>query len=136
MNEMQEYSQPAPKGQIRLAPGDIVYEYLVKNDPKKLKRMMKEEMAYFQETHAPGYEKRYTDELAEARIHSEQRKKKSTDYRLLGLDQINGPILKKDVRNAYRRQTRKLHPDVGGSNEAFNALHEAYRRVLASVPKE
>lgn len=136
MNEMQEYSQPAPKGQIRLVPGDIVYEYLVKNDPKKLKRMMKEEMDYFQETHAPGYEKRYKDELAEARIHSEQRKKKSPDYLLLELDQVNGRLLKKDVRNAYRRQSRKLHPDAGGSDEAFKELHAAYRRVLASVPKE
>jgi DnaJ-class molecular chaperone len=62
--------------------------------------------------------------------------KQSSDYQLLGLSNHEGHLLKRHVRNAYRRQSRKLHPDAGGNDEAFKELHAAYRRVLASVPKE
>ncbi|MBA3825424.1 MAG: DnaJ domain-containing protein [Ktedonobacterales bacterium] len=40
---------------------------------------------------------------------------------------------KREIKNAYRRQARKLHPDAGGDDAAFKRLHEAYRRALASV---
>jgi curved DNA-binding protein CbpA len=39
-------------------------------------------------------------------------------------------LTKKDVRNAYRRKARKVHPDVGGDAEAFKELYAAYRAVL------
>jgi DnaJ-class molecular chaperone len=57
------------------------------------------------------------------------------EYAILGLD-TSAALTKRDVRNAYRRQSRRLHPDAGGNDEAFKELHAAYRRVLASVPKE
>jgi DnaJ domain len=59
-----------------------------------------------------------------------------SDYQLLGLTNHEGQLLKKHVRNAYRRQSRRLHPDAGGNDEAFKELHAAYRRVLASVPEK
>jgi DnaJ domain len=65
-----------------------------------------------------------------------EEQKQSADYQLLGLSNHEGHLLKKHVRNAYRRQSRHLHPDAGGNDEAFKELHAAYRRVLASVPKE
>jgi len=40
---------------------------------------------------------------------------------------------KRDIKNAYRRKARKLHPDVGGDEEAFKQLHAAYRKVLAAA---
>ena len=53
------------------------------------------------------------------------------EYTLLGIEP--GSVTKRDVKNAYRRQARKLHPDVGGDDETFKRMHAAYRRVLASV---
>ncbi len=62
--------------------------------------------------------------------------KASSDFALLGLTNHNGPLTKRDVRNDYRRMARKLHPDTGGSDEAFKQLHAAYRRVLAMTPRD
>jgi DnaJ-class molecular chaperone len=71
-------------------------------------------------------------------LHREfdEAKLRSPDYQILGLSNHGGKLLKKHVTNAYRRQSRKLHPDAGGNDEAFKELQAAYRRVLASVPKE
>ena len=52
------------------------------------------------------------------------------EYAMLG---IQHNATKRDVKNAYRRQARKLHPDVGGDDETFKRMYAAYRRVLASV---
>lgn len=49
---------------------------------------------------------------------------------LLGIDL---GASKREIRNAYRRQARKLHPDVGGDEAAFTQLHAAYRRLLAAA---
>jgi DnaJ-class molecular chaperone len=83
----------------------------------------------------------YTQPATQQRIRQWQKewdeaKLRSPDYQLLGLTNHEGQLLKKHVRNAYRRQSRKLHPDSGGNDEAFKELHAAYRRVLASVSKE
>ena len=37
---------------------------------------------------------------------------------------------KREIKNAYRRKARKLHPDAGGSEDEFKLLHEAYRTLL------
>jgi len=54
----------------------------------------------------------------------------SDELALLG---IEGNADKREIRNAYRRKARKLHPDVGGDAEAFKQLHDAYRKVLAAA---
>jgi hypothetical protein len=43
---------------------------------------------------------------------------------------VENDATKRDVKNAYRRKARKLHPDVGGDAEAFKQLYAAYRAVL------
>jgi DNA polymerase III gamma/tau subunit len=43
---------------------------------------------------------------------------------------------KKDLRNAYRRKARKLHPDVGGNAEDFKHLQDAYHKLLKLAPRE
>ena len=35
-----------------------------------------------------------------------------------------------DLKRAYRAGCRRLHPDHGGSAEAFRELHQAYRLLL------
>jgi DnaJ domain len=136
VKELQQAGFHVRKGKITLVPGNNVYEKLKQTNPKKLARLMKQEMEFYLETNAPGYEERVQQEMAEYRAELEQRAKKSADYQLLTLDQVEGHITKRDVKNAYRRQSRRLHPDKGGSEEAFKELYAAYRRVLASVPKE
>ena len=53
-----------------------------------------------------------------------------SEYALLG---IAPGATKRDIKNAYRRQARKLHPDKGGDAEAFKQIYAAYRRLLAST---
>ncbi len=43
---------------------------------------------------------------------------------------VEPSVTKREVKNAYRRKARKLHPDVGGDAEAFKQLYAAYRAVL------
>jgi hypothetical protein len=52
------------------------------------------------------------------------------EYALLGLA---AGATKRDIKNAYRRQARKLHPDKGGSEAEMKALNAAYKRVLAAA---
>ena len=58
--------------------------------------------------------------------------RQESGYTLLGLDP-NIDVCKRQVKNAYRRKARKLHPDVGGDAEQFKALHSAYRTILANT---
>lgn len=136
MNDIQRFRYEAPRGEIRLVPGDIVYDKLIKTNPKKLQRMIQDELAIFQRTHALGWEEEFHTTVERVRVEDEQRNKKSADYQLLGLDKIEERVTKRIVKNAYRRAARKLHPDVGGNEEAFKQLQEVYHRVLAATPKE
>ena len=52
------------------------------------------------------------------------------EYALLGIER---GATKRDIRNAYRRMARKLHPDKGGDEASMKALNAAYKRLLASV---
>lgn len=47
-------------------------------------------------------------------------------YEVLGLDRT---ATREDVRLAYRRLARTLHPDAGGGLEAFRALQEAHHHL-------
>jgi hypothetical protein len=62
----------------------------------------------------------------------EQRKAlQSQAAAILGLElDANTEITKREVKNAYRRKARKLHPDVGGDAESFKQLYAAYRDIL------
>jgi len=51
----------------------------------------------------------------------------------LALLGIEAGATKRDIKNAYRRKARKLHPDKGGSDEAMKQLNAAYKRLLAAT---
>lgn len=53
---------------------------------------------------------------------------------VLGLDETTGHSVE-EVKAAYRRQVKLLHPDAGGSAEGFCELHEAYYASLRRVKK-
>ena len=65
-------------------------------------------------------------------LHDKKQAASSSDLALLGLD-VEVTLCKRIVKNAYRRQARKLHPDTGGDEEQFKALHAAYRTILANT---
>jgi hypothetical protein len=50
--------------------------------------------------------------------------------RALGL---GWPSTARDVKRAFRRMSRKLHPDVGGDHEAFIELQAKYEEALKAV---
>lgn len=56
----------------------------------------------------------------------------NTEYEMLGVERS---ATKREVYNAYRRKARKLHPDVGGTEEAFQQLQDAYHKLLKLAPK-
>jgi hypothetical protein len=43
------------------------------------------------------------------------------------------PCTQQDVKQAFRSQAKTVHPDAGGSNEAFQALYKAYQEALTLV---
>jgi hypothetical protein len=67
----------------------------------------------------------------EAMAQAARHKFYTNEYTLLG---IEPGATKREIKNAYRRQARRLHPDKGGDPEAFKAMYAAYRRLLAVTP--
>ncbi len=63
----------------------------------------------------------------EAIMQSVRQKQHAAEFAVLG---VEPGATKRDVKNAYRRKARKLHPDVGGDAEAFKQLYAAYRALL------
>lgn len=47
-------------------------------------------------------------------------------YACLGVDET---ATQEQIEAAYRQKVRKVHPDMGGTAEAFCALQEAYRAL-------
>jgi hypothetical protein len=43
---------------------------------------------------------------------------------------LTNPELKKLARNAYRRQAKRFHPDVGGDASTFVKIHQAYEDMI------
>jgi hypothetical protein len=83
----------------------------------------------FMEGYQPSPEMQAAADRIFARVRAST-KPLANDYALLG---IEPGATKRDIKNAYRRMARKLHPDTGGNEEAFKQLHLAYRKLLKLV---
>lgn len=46
---------------------------------------------------------------------------------LLGIDPASDTL--EDALHAYRERAKEVHPDQGGSEDAFEALQEAYEKA-------
>ena len=57
----------------------------------------------------------------------------AADMKLLGLSEM--PLDVKGLVSAMRKQAKVLHPDFGGTSEAFTAMFMAYERLLRRYPK-
>ena len=53
-----------------------------------------------------------------------------TCLRVLGLA---FPCTAPEVKHAFRARAKVMHPDSGGSNEAFHTLYQAYKEALELV---
>lgn len=49
-------------------------------------------------------------------------------FAAMGFDRL--PSSEDEIKELYRRMVKVMHPDAGGSNEAFIALEENYRKCL------
>jgi len=98
-------------------------EWMKEHRPAMYKRFMARDAANAIQDLSPEYQKQQQRLYAEL----EQEWYAESGCKLLG---IEAGATKREVRNAYRRKARKLHPDVGGDAEAFKQLYAAYRAVL------
>lgn len=46
---------------------------------------------------------------------------------------LSWPCTVADVKQAFRAQVKRVHPDAGGNSDAFQALHGAYQQALSLV---
>lgn len=63
-------------------------------------------------------------------LHTPDIKQISLVYLNLEKSNLNSPELKKTIRDAYRRQAKIHHPDLGGDPEIFRTIHQAYEDLL------
>lgn len=45
-------------------------------------------------------------------------------------DLVGRPNIETSIKQAFRRQAKRHHPDLGGNPKAFRKLHEAYEKLL------
>lgn len=57
-------------------------------------------------------------------------KKSSLTCLKLGKSHLNSPELEKIIKNAYRLQAKKHHPDLGGDADTFRKIHQAYLDLI------
>ena len=48
----------------------------------------------------------------------------------LGKSDLESSNLQKVIKQAYRRQAKKYHPDLGGEAKAFRKIHNAYQELI------
>lgn len=46
---------------------------------------------------------------------------------------LSWPVNKEQIKQAYRKKSKQVHPDIGGSADEFNAVQEAYEVLLDAV---
>ena len=56
---------------------------------------------------------------------------KSLVYLKLDREALHSKKLKQVIKSAYRRQARIVHPDMGGDEEAFRKIYQAYEALMA-----
>ena len=56
---------------------------------------------------------------------------KSLVYLKLDREALHSKELKQVIKSAYRRQARIVHPDMGGDEEAFRKIYQAYEALMA-----
>ena len=56
---------------------------------------------------------------------------KSLVYLKLDREALHSKKLKQVIKSAYRRQARITHPDMGGDEDAFRKIYQAYEALMA-----
>ena len=80
------------------------------------------------------YERRYGVSCLQGVLPAPQTSGESTSSVAPRDDLRRWPAIRKDIRRHYRSMALRLHPDVGGSDERFCALHRAYAEAMDAAP--
>ncbi len=72
----------------------------------------------------------FADSIRPLEITTPSIKGASLIHLKLGKSELNSPELQSVIKNAYRRQAKKHHPDLGGDNAAFRKIHRAYEELI------
>lgn len=111
------------------------FDLLKKNHPRRYKQI--EQQRAYVAAEQPELDAMLDDPSFNTLFHELEKsvamKRNSSEYALLGIEL---GATKRDIRNAYRRKARKMHPDAGGSDELFKQLQDAYHKLLKVAPKE
>lgn len=70
------------------------------------------------------------DEIQPLEIRLPSVKDKSLIHLKLGRKDLQSSQLRKIIKNAYRRQAKKHHPDLGGDSYNFQRIHRAYEELI------
>jgi preprotein translocase subunit Sec63 len=115
-----------------------VYEILKVKHTKKYQRIQRQKA--MAEARRPIIEATLDDPSIIAMLDEMNAKTLASTYHdefaLLG---IEPSATKRDIKNAYRRASYRLHPDSGkptADAEKFKQVHEAYRKLLKVAPNE
>jgi hypothetical protein len=129
------YFTRAPKDPQMEAKINAFWEGMKVTSPKLYQKHLREEV--FWATERPVFEAMLDDpetialmEELDAKLNIRHQQKLGDELALLG---IEAGATKRDIKNAYRRKARKLHPDKGGSDEDMKHLNAAYKRLLAAT---
>ena len=71
------------------------------------------------------------DEIQPLEIRLPSVKDKSLIQLKLGKKDLQTPHLLKVIKDAYRRQAKKHHPDLGGDSYNFQRIHRAYEELIS-----
>ena len=63
-------------------------------------------------------------------IHTPAVTPTSLIYLNLEKSSLDSPVLRKIIRDAYRRQVKIHHPDLGGDAKMFRQIHQAYEDLI------
>jgi len=131
------YHTRAPQDPVLEAQIERFWERMKSTSPKLYQKHQREEAAFL--ARRPIIEAMLDDPeiiamIEQLTVHVAKEKQTNLvqELSLLG---IAVGATKRDIRNAYRRKARKLHPDVGGDPDAFKQLHDAYRALLKVTPE-
>ena len=88
---------------------------------------------FFQAYHAARYANGVFTETPSYRSGSNLWRTSPSAPECLATLGLSWPCTGRDVKQAFRTRVKRVHPDIGGSSEAFQTLHQAYKAALALV---
>jgi DnaJ-domain-containing protein 1 len=101
---------------------------------KRMERMQQERMRRARESFERQYreqqQQRYRQQQQQQRTQSSTTDRLRDAYRILGIEPTRDSEV---IRKAYRKMAKQNHPDVGGTQEKFIAVKDAYDLLMKAI---